>query len=149
MTKFKNTKKVVSAPEVKAPEFTHEQLRDALFNAEDIFDRAMATFYVLGETARHIVKNEEDLTGDSEVHLGVRKNQLTKETLVVLHDWIPDLEESEYQLNYVFQGVPVIIDIIHGDYEVLKNPNPLFYKVSQYFVPNPWTLYWNQHEYIK
>lgn len=135
--------------EIVKPQFTQEQLRNALFHIQDVFERAMCPFFVLGDTARHIVKEEEDFVGDEDIHVGVRQAALTKEVMSMIRSYIPDLEESKVQLSYFHNSVPVVIDVIHGDYEVLKNPDLRYYYISEFMIPNPWKQYWQQHEFIK
>lgn len=150
MTKSKKTIKEVKPIKEAKPQFTQEQLREALFHVQDVFERCICQFFVLGDTARHIYKNEEPFVGDEDIHVGVRKASLTKEVMGMMRSYIPDLFETEAQLSYIHNnGVPVVIDVIHCEYEVLKNPDTRYYYISEFLLPNPWTQYWNQHDYLK
>jgi hypothetical protein len=142
-----------SEPEAEAkvekPQFTQEQLREALFHVQDVFERAMCPFFVLGNTAKHIVSNEEEFVGDEDIHVGVRQAALTREVVGMMRSYIPDLVETKVQFSYFHNKIPIIIDIIHGDYEVFKNPDMRYYYISEFLIPNPWKQYWQQHEFIK
>ncbi len=111
--------------------------------------RAQVPFFVLGSTGRHLHKGQEDLTGDTEVRVGVKKAELRREAMVTLTQFIPDLSISEYQMSYLVNGVPVIIDVIHTNYSVLEHPDTRFFFTGEYKIPNPWDQYWQQREFIK
>ncbi len=149
MSKSKKKNEIKIPEEAALPQFTHEQLREALFHVQDVLERCLCPFFVLGNTARHMVKNEEEFTGDEEIHIGIQKASLTKEVISMMESYIPELEKTNVQYSYFHNGVPVIIDIIQGEYAVLKNPDRRFYYISDFLVPNPWSQYWQQHEFIK
>lgn len=129
--------------------FSHEQLRDALFHIHDIMDRAQVPYLVLGSTARHMVENEEPLTGDTEVNVGAEKRFLTKEAMDTLRSFIPSLDVQKLQMTYEHKGIPVIIEVIHGDYKVFKNPDTKFYYIENFRVPNPFYDYWKRKDFMK
>lgn len=131
------------------PVFTHEELRGALFHVQDTLERCLVPFFVLGNTAKHIINDEEPLTGDSEVHVGVRKEELTREAMMTLKTLIPELSISEYQISYSYNNVPVVIDVIHRDYKFFEYPDRKFYFISEFLLPNPFEKYWSVRNLIK
>lgn len=142
----KPSKKIVEPPK---PSFTHEELRNALFDVQDKLGRVLIPFFVLGKTARHIMRNEESFAGDEDIHIGVLKPELNPMMESLLDTFIPDLERSEFQYSYYHNNVPVVIDIIHNKYKVFEYPDRKFFDIEEFLIPNPFELYWQQRDYIK
>ena len=134
---------------MKATSFDPILLREALFHVQEMMERALIPFFVLGTTGRHLYKNEETLKGDEEIRVGIKKAELTKEALSTLKSFIPGIDVSEYQLSYEYSGVPVIIDVIHTDYQVFKHPDTRYFYISEFKIPNPWGDYWERRDFIK
>lgn len=134
---------------VSIPSYSHEQLRTALFHVQDTMERCLVPFVLLGNTAKHVVSDEEELTGDTEVTIGVKKEELTREVMMTLRTLIPELSTSEHQLSYSHNNVPVVIEIIHRDYQFLKHPDRKFYFISEFLLPNPFDKYWMARNLIK
>jgi len=111
-----------------------DKLDQALAIAEDLLIRAQIPFIVLGKTLEGVLK--ESLEGDK-IELGVRKRYLTKDTLGLLKLVMPGLKVEENLLSFDWEGVPVEIKIINRNYKCLENPDKVFYKVTEYFIPNP------------
>lgn len=134
---------------VAIPQFSHEQLRNALFHVQDTMERCLVPFVVLGNTAKHVINDEEPLTGDTEVHIGVKKEEFTREVMMTLKSLIPELSTTEYQMSYSHYNVPVVIDVIHRDYKFLEHPDRKFYYISEFLLPNPFEKYWTARNLIK
>lgn len=134
---------------VAIPAFSHEQLRTALFHVQDAMERCLVPFVVLGNTAKHVISDEEELTGDTEVTIGVKKEELTREAMMTLKSLIPELSTTENQMSYSYNGVPVVIEVIHRDYQFLKHPDRKFYYISEFLLPNPFEKYWAVRNLIK
>ena len=142
--KLKNNK---STNNIKT--FSDQELREALFDVALLMERALVPFFVLGKTGRHLFKYEENLDGDDEIRVGVRKAELRREAIVTIEQFKPDMVVSEFQMSYSFNDIPVIIDIIHTDYAVLKHPDTRYYYTEEFKIPNPWDQYWERREYMK
>ena len=121
------------------PELSPDQLDQALATAEDLLGRAQIPFLVLGKTLEGVLK--EKLEGDK-IELGVRKRYLTEDTLgilkIVTDSFFGQKVTIEDNLiSFEHGGVPVEIRIINRNYKCLENPDKVFYKVTEYFIPNP------------
>ena len=123
-----------------------DQLDRALATAEDLLSRAQIPFLVLGETLRGILK--EELFGEK-IELGVRERYLTASTRGMLRIVDPDLEIGEDKISFEYEGVPVEIKIIKRNYKCLENPDRVFYKITEYWIPNPMSEYKKARYLIK
>jgi len=123
-----------------------EKLDAALATAEDLLTRAQIPFVVLGETLKGVLK--EELHG-SGIEIGVRERYLTKDTIGMLKLVRQDLEIKDGYIFFEHDGVPVEIQIIERNWKCLENPDKVFYKVTEYYIPNPLESYWKQRYLIK
>lgn len=125
------------------------KVQDALFHIQEMLERSQIPFFALGSTAKHIYKLDPTLEGDEEVNIGVKKSELTKSQMSTLKSLIPTLDVSEFQLSYTHNDIPVIIDVIHTDYKVFKYPDTKWFALEFFQIPNPFSEYWQQREFIK
>lgn len=123
-------------------------LEDALFHVQEMMERAQIPFMVFGNTAKHIYKGE-GLEGDVDVNVGVKKSELTDSQFKTLKQLIPELDISELQLSYYHNEVPIIIDVIHAEYNVFKYPDRKFFTFEWFNLPNPFADYWQKKDFIK
>lgn len=135
--------------EVKKKTIDPVKVYDALFHIQDMLERSQIPFFVLGTTAKHIYRGER-LDGDEEVNVGVKKSELTPPQVKTLKSLIPDLDfSSQFQLSYLYNEVPVIIDVIHTDYKVLQYPDTKWFEIEFFKLPNPFEEYWQKRDFIK
>ena len=127
--------------------FEHKELEQALFYIEDIMDRALCQFFVLGETAEQ-VRNDSLLNLDKIV-VGIKKNEFIG-ARSLLHIVLPDVEfnEDTKKLNLEFKGVPIEIRIIQKKWDFLKDLDRTFYGVTQFWLPNPFSKYWKVKQLV-
>lgn len=123
-----------------------EKLDQALAIAEDYLGRAQIPFLVLGNTLEGVIKAE--LFGDK-VELGVRERYLTDDTLGMLKIVNPDLKVEGDKICFAWEGVPVEIKVIKRNYKFFENPDSVFYKVTEYKIPNPLETYRKARYLIK
>lgn len=135
------------------PELTPEQLHTALFAALDIMERAMCPFFLLKDTAQRVKDNQSaidfDLVGLKRIDLGVKEAELTKQVLTVLETYAKDYRNDGTDISFLCDGVPVVIRIIHRNYQVFRNPDTVFYKIEEFKLPNPWDKYWEMRGFIR
>lgn len=110
------------------------ELERALFDVEDLLQRALVPFTLLGETARSIAL-EDWIKGDT-VHVGVRKLDLPKTALDTITQMQP-VEFTDNGFTYISHGVPVVVEVIEERLPYIENAEYVFYKASEYKVPNP------------
>lgn len=134
---------------VDLPQFSNSQLISALFHVQDTLERTLTPFVVLGNTARHMYNRDEPLTGDTEIHIGVKKSELTREVISTIKTLIPTIAADEYQWSYMHYGVPVVIDVIHNEYKFLQHPEMHHYYISDFMLPNPFQKYWLSRNLVK
>ena len=127
--------------------FSHEQLWAALRDCEDLMDRCMAPGFVMGNTAKHIV-NDEDLDGDS-VEWGLRETDLAESTVAMMKTLRPDIQIGDNEIWYDHNGVKVVIKVIHDDFDFFKNLNLKAYYAGDYLYPNPFDGYWKARFVVK
>lgn len=132
--------------------FTSEELHGALLRAEDTLTRAMADYVLLGDTAKSIVDDKTGyakLYGDA-VYLGMRRTAVTKyfiDTVRMLEGGTLDIEDNK--ITFVFNGVPIIIDIVDDDMGYFERPDERWYFVTNFPIPNPFERYWENKDKIR
>jgi hypothetical protein len=134
--------------EKQAITISAQQLEDALFHVQEMCERAQIPFMLFGNTAKHVYRGE-GLEGDEEVNIGVKKGELTDHQFRTLKQFIPHLEANQYQLSYTHNGVPVLIDVIHTEYKVFKEPDTKFFMYEFFKIPNPFEEYWQKRDFVK
>lgn len=128
----------------KLPTYTHEQLRDALMFVQDIFERADMPYFPWNNTLEHIVNKEEELTGDSELHIAIKRQEWQKQHVSILDMWSHGLTELDdhTQSFKSLHDIPVIIHILDTDYPFLKYPDIAHYWIEDFQIPNPMSAYY-------
>lgn len=130
------------------PLLKHEKLHDALMWVQDKLERSMLDFVVLGEIARQIKEEDVPLLSADRVHIGILKKDLTESGLSMLKTVIKGLQVDKRQLGYEYKDVPIIIDIIEGDYDCFHYPDSHFYYTADLKLPNPFDKYWEMRDNI-
>ncbi len=141
----------IEVKEVKP--LTHDQLMKALLFIEDILQRALCPFMVLGETAECIMAMDMPILEGNLVHLGILNNHYSissKSTILsLLKQWQKEFYDDENIISFTYHGVPVQIDIIHKEYPFFKNPDVRFFNLTEFRVPNPFDDYLIWKDQIK
>jgi len=124
---------------------TNNKVEEALFFIEDIFERAMVPFVVLGKTSRQVVDNKP-LEGIIEI--GVRKQDWTDGGRSTVKMLIPQVKTNERLQTFEHEGVWIKLRIIHKKYKVLNTPDNVFYGVTNFRIPNPFEDYWKFRRFV-
>lgn len=133
-------------------DFTSDELHGALLRTEDTMGRSLANYVLLGDTAKAIVDDKTGyakLYGDK-VHLGMRRTAVTKffmDTIRMLEGDTLDVEDN--RLTFVFNGVPIVIDIIDNDMGYFERPDQRWYFVTNFPVPNSFGEYWKNKDRLR
>lgn len=133
--------------DLKTNGLSPSQLDRALDWAEDTLTRAQIPFLLLGETLRSI-RETGQLAGDK-IELGIRRRYLTHSTKGMFRLLEPQAEIIDGYIRFEHNGVPIEIKVITKDYYFFRNPNRVFYGVSDYMTPNPWDKYYKARFIIK
>jgi hypothetical protein len=129
-------------PIEEKPTLTVDQLNAELLNVDDLFQRALVPYFLLGETARSI---RSDKLEGSRIEVGTYQKNITKEVLDTFTDYIvgTDVIINTEGFSYTnHDGVPVVARFLVYQYTFLDNPEFVFYLAGEYFVPNPFEKYW-------
>lgn len=119
------------------------ELREALFYIDDILDRCLTDYFVLGQLARDLHDGME-LSGNK-IQLGILTRDFTKYTRDTIEALFPELVITETSVKTTFRGIPVEISLISGDYPYFKHPDFRHYYVNSFYIANPFEDYWQVH----
>ena len=129
-------------------EFNDIELMRALYDVQDILERALCQYILLGTTAKSLVEGER-LTGDG-IYLGVLRRYLTKQVMSTMRIYLPkEFEIREDGFDYKFGDVPIHVKFIDQQYDFFKYLDFRFYMANQYYFPNPFEKYWQARGLIK
>ena len=132
--------------------FTLGQLDNALRMAEEYMERSTIPFFLLGQTLKSVMEKEQ-VSGDK-IEIGIRKQHLTKDTLGMLKMVVPDLvlfsdNGLTTKMEFRVDDVPVEVKVIHKKFKIVENPDKIWYKVTQYRIPNPVDEYWKARHFLR
>ena len=133
--------------------FSDHDLMLALYDIQDILERAMCPYLILGDTARSIV-DKGRLEGDG-IYVGVEKKSLNKMALSTIQFYLSGvrtprtLEIREDGFDYIWNDVPVHVKFIGRKYKFFKNPDFKFYMANNYNIPNPFETYWKSRFIVR
>ena len=112
----------------------------ALHDIEDLMDRMLCPFILLGTTAKSCIEMV-DLTGDK-IEVGVKAKQFTKEITESIKVYKPEAVWNDNGISYKVDGLPVYIKIIHRNYKFFEYLDQRVYQYGDYWIPNPFYKYW-------
>lgn len=125
---------------VSTKEFKVEELNKALFDFEDLMERCLSPFLLLGSTAKDI-KDGFMLRGNK-VEVGIQEQDITPEMISTIETYKGDtISRGMKKWTYLVDEVPVEVKIIKRKYSFFKNPEMIFYWGGDYQLPNPMTDY--------
>ena len=128
--------------------FSIDELNKALFDFEDLMERCLTPFLLLGDTAKDIIDGFM-LRGDK-VEVGVETKYLTPEVLSTIEVYKGiKLDKEQGKWEYMVDDVPVVVKLINKKYKFLDNPNTMFYWGGDYRFPNPFDTYYKSRFLIK
>ena len=131
--------------------FNSAKLSPALLYIEDILQRALVPFQVVGKAGLDLYNNL-GLEADG-VDIAILRNDLPLEASKTLtayldNEFSNDFDKYTKSFTFDYSGVPVRVKVIEGDYDFFKNPDFRFWMATQYKIPNPFMSYWEKREEI-
>ena len=127
-------------------DFSEEKLQTAILYVQDLLDKCQIPFVVLGNIAyqmRHGLPLH-----DHRVIFGVLENHAVIEQTRFITEFEPRTEVRTDGWRIVYGDVPVMVKILTKRYDVIINPDIVFYHIEFFHIPNPWEEYWKIHESI-
>ena len=124
---------------------------EALYFLEDLFDRCQIPFILLGSVAKQVVENLDcDVKADT-IEIGVKKKHLTESGYKTLKMLLSgrDVEYTDKYIKFDHKDRTIIVKIIQKNWAVLKHPNTIFYRMTDFQVPNPFKKYWSFKQFIQ
>lgn len=125
----------------KQDTFPSPQSREAMMLLEELFERCLCPFLLLGETAKQIYKNPDGEIHLSKIECGVKKNHWTPSTRSIFDLVISEVCQVDNTLLFTINGIPVEMKIIQNDYPFLEFPDMHHYYVGEFMLPNPFDSY--------
>lgn len=126
--------------------YKSEQLEEALYKVEDLFERLQIPMICLGQTAKDIKEGNEGLNeGLKEsdgVYVGFRRIEFNGQKRSTLFSIQPDIKEIKNGFYFEHKGVPINIKMIKRNYKFFKNLDIKFFKITEFFIPNSFESYW-------
>lgn len=121
--------------------FTNEQLRAALFYVEDLMERCVCQFFLLGDLAQNVRLSPDAKLSGRGIRVAIRKNEW--DTAKVLRDiLLPDQTEHPTKVRLEFKGVPIQLIIVDEKDSFFTHPDTAFFEGTQFSLPNPFNKYW-------
>ena len=133
---------------VNTKEFSVDELNKALFDFEDLMERCMTPFFLLGDTGKDII--DGFLLRGSKVEVGFKAGELTEMVLSTIETYKGiKLDKNQGKWTYFVDEVPVEVTIITKKYKFFEFPNTIFYWGGDYKLPNPYDNYYKSRYIIK
>ena len=127
----------------------------ALLFVEDIFDRCMTPFFLLGDTAREVVDNKnrnplEPIDTHHPVEVGIKRTSYSEYLVNTMKMFLPpDTVWKKDSVEFMHLDTPVIIRIINRKFTFLNHLDTIHYKITTFKIPNPFEKYWKQRGLVK
>jgi hypothetical protein len=127
--------------------FKHEQIQEALFQIQDTFERCLMPFILLEGIAKQLYEGEQFEL--KEITLGVKENEWSEQGRGIFRMLRPEADINPDCASLVLNGVPISICIIHRNYKFFQNLDFKWYMATEFYIPNPFPLYWKSRFLIK
>lgn len=128
--------------------FTSEELLVALRNIEDLMDRLLTPYFLLGKTAE-AAKFGRFLEGDG-IDIGIKSTALTQYVYDILNSELNlSAEQVKDGFEYMVGQVPIRVKVYSRDYYFFKYPDHIVYQYGTYQIANPWDKYWKSRFLIR
>ena len=131
---------------------TYTSEEEALYFIEDILERCQIPFFLLGKAAKNVVENLDADFETDVIEVGVKKQHMTEsgaKTLKMLLSGREDVKWTDKKITLNHKGMDIEIKIIQKNWEVLKHPNQVFYRMTHFRVPNPFKKYWSFKQFVR
>lgn len=121
----------------------------ALYFLEDIMERAMIPFFLLGKTAQTVRENL-DVDPIDPIEAGIKRTDYTEYAHSTLKMFLPtDTVFTKKAIKLEWQGTPITIKIIDKKWAFIQNLDSVFYKLTSFRTPNPFSAYWKIRGLVK
>jgi hypothetical protein len=147
MTKQKKLRGLTGIQNEKVP-FTHQQILDALYYLEETMDRAQIPFFLLEGAAKQVFDNVPYLS-INQIDAGIPERYVQETGTSFLKMVIPTFEMDENTISFEYNGVPIVVWIVHKNWKFFKNTDTVFYGICNFKIPNPFKQYWKSRFLIK
>ena len=128
--------------------FSSEELSKALLDVEDLMDRLLTPYVLLGKTAE-CVKNDRLLDTEA-IEVGIKKTDITQYVRDVIRTYLNvELNNIENGFEYKAGAVPVKVKVYTRNYTFFKYPDTKVYSFGTYLIPNPFEVYWKVRGLIR
>jgi hypothetical protein len=126
--------------------FSHSDLTEALMYVEDLMDRAVTPFVVMGKISKQIYNENDPILEADKIELGVINTDMTRFCQGVLHQLLPTATFAENEKYFIHRsGVPVHIYKLENDNKYASNPDYKFFYVTQFRFPNPFDEFYKEY----
>lgn len=134
---------------------------DALMNLQDYLERASLTYVVLGDVAKELHTKRDAYIETDKIDVSVMRRYYTEsgskmfDQIIMNSDYIDKIEylkadDKVRRISYLYKNeVPVIVRILDKDWSFLQTPDRVFYKLSEFPLPNPFEKYWVSRGLVK
>lgn len=127
--------------------FRSDDLNKAIMDIYDMTERTQINFIILGDLAKTIHDKKDQVFTDH-LEFAIPKNAVVPEIhRLFTGTWL--FKETKYGYTYDYVPpthwdvhIPVEVHVIKGDYSFFKNPDHGFYRVDDFYIPNPFEEYW-------
>ena len=140
---------IIEKPQEISPKlstYTHEQLRDVLMMAADYLERCDIPYVLWGKTLKHAMSQEEELTGDDQIELAIKRSEVTDAHISILDHWARNVVVATDIITFSCNNIPVVIKILPTDEPLLANPDYVNYWIEMFKIPNPYKQYQRLYE---
>ena len=131
-------------PQEEEEEDEEEQPVDylsVLDHIDDVFDRALTPFMLLGDSALGLVEQGDPFANSDKLHIGLRRSSFYDYNERTLRDWLVGAKYNKNRIDYKFGGVNIRIDLL-DDALFFDNPDVRLYAHLNLLVPNPFKEYY-------
>jgi len=151
------TKPLDSLPVIIKPQLIDE----ALLHLQDQLERSSLNYIVLGDVAKQLKEQNDALIMTDKVEVAILRRHYTVSgskmfnQLIMNNDYIDkveyiDINGKPRRITYMYKGeAPIVIRIIDTNWQFLQNPDKVFYRISEFPIPNPFKKYWEVKALVK
>lgn len=161
----RDVEKIVEA-QIGSGEHGHQEVHEALLFSQDILQRALIPFFVIGDVAERLRKQDVPQLDVDEVEIAIHRKHATVSGMSTLSTLLEESNvdiETEYikksydggvidmvkTITFTHGGVPVIFKVIDKDYDFFKNLDVRWYYTDDFYIPNPFDMYWEEKDNIE
>lgn len=130
-----------SKPKVDTP--TSDDLVSTLEHIDDVFDRALTPYVLLGDTGKGLFEAGDPFAFSDDLHIGIRKSHFYDYNERTLREYLVGAEYEEDSIYYVHNGVTVYIDLLQ-DSKFIEYPETHVFMYMNLALPNPFMEYYKE-----